>query len=164
MEISGYLDSEFSKPVSGKPYRLMINPDSIQWNRTMKSSNQKTKKAIENSTSRVDLSFDLIIDCTGIVDSLRTDLIQEIKNLENNVYSINGSDYTPNYVKITWGNNLVFFSKLKSFDTNYTLFKPDGSPLRAKISLEFGEHKPKNQLDETKKPRKSWLSNLFGKS
>ena len=59
----------------------------------------------------------------------------EIKKIERIVYTYNGDIHRPNYVQVQWGKNINFNSVLKSFDTTYTLFRPDGTPLRAKISL-----------------------------
>lgn len=145
MKITGYKDEDFSKPVSGDPYNLMINPESIKWNRTIEYNEQQpidTSSTSQKykSTPSDNLSFDIVIDCTGVVDNKRTDLSKEIQALEDIVYTYNGEIHRPNFVKIQWGNNLVFYSVLKSFDTTYTLFKPDGSPLRAKISLSFGKY------------------------
>lgn len=145
MKITGYTDEEFKNPVAGEPYNLMLNPESIKWNRTIEYNEQHPIDASSSSqkyksTPSDNLSFDIVIDCTGVVDSKRTDLAAEIKTLEDIVYTYNGDIHRPNFVKIQWGNDLVFLSVLKSFDTTYTLFKPDGSPLRAKISLSFGQY------------------------
>ena len=56
------------------------------------------------------------------------------------VFTYNGSIHRPNFVKIQWGRNITFKGVLMSFDTSYTLFRPDGSPLRAKISLGFTQY------------------------
>ena len=63
--------------------------------------------------------------------------MNEIQTLEGIVYTYNGDIHRPNFVKIQWGNDLVFYFLLKLIDTMYTRFKPDGSLLRVKISLSF---------------------------
>lgn len=158
MKITGYKDEEFKTPVSGKPYTLMLNPESIKWNRSIEYNEQhpidsSATSQKYKSTPSDNLSFDIVIDCTGIVFSKRTDMATEIKALEDIVYTYNGEIHRPNFVKIQWGNDIVFYSVLKSFDTTYTLFKPDGTPLRAKISLSFGQYtspeKRKKEDNET---------------
>ncbi len=145
LKITGYLDEDFSSAVSGDPYEVMMNPESIKWNRSITYNEQQpidsssTSQKYKNTPSD-NLSFDLIIDCTGIVDPKRTDLAKEMKLLEDIIFTYNGKIHRPNYVKIQWGANIIFFSVLKTFNTTYTLFKPDGSPLRAKVSLTFGEY------------------------
>ena len=134
MKITGYKDEGFTQAVSGDPYNLMINPESIKWSRTIEYNEQQpidTSSTSQKykSTPSDNLSFDIVIDCTGVVDNKRTDLTKEIQTLEDIVYTYNGEIHRPNFVKIQWGSDLVFYSVLKSFDTTYTLFKPDGSPL-----------------------------------
>ncbi|WP_420571500.1 hypothetical protein [Kordia sp.] len=145
MKITGYKDEDFTQAVSGDPYNLMINPESIKWSRSIEYNEQQpidtsTTSQKYKHTPSDNLSFDIVIDCTGVVDNKRTDLNKEIEALEDIVYTYNGDIHRPNFVKIQWGSDLVFYSVLKSFDTTYTLFKPDGSPLRAKISLSFGKY------------------------
>ncbi|MCH9659509.1 MAG: hypothetical protein K0U54_01215 [Bacteroidetes bacterium] len=146
--LTGYKDENFLTKVSEKPdeYKVMINPESIKWSRKIDYSEEEVEPGSMapsqpyKDTPNDVLSFDIVIDCTGIVDSDRLDMKTEIANLESVVFTYNGEIHRPNYVKIQWGDNLMFNSVLKTFDTTYTLFKPDGSPLRAKISLSFGEY------------------------
>lgn len=145
LKITGYTDKTFKTPLSGDPYMLMINPESIKWERKVDYNSQQpldSSSPSQNykSTPSASLSFDIVIDCTGVVDPKRIKMSKEIGQLERIVYTYNGEIHRPNYVKIQWGNDIVFNSVLKSFNTTYTLFRPDGSPLRAKISLSFGEY------------------------
>jgi hypothetical protein len=157
MKITGYLDGDFMNKVSGDPYTLMINPNSIKWNRKIQYNEQQPLDASKasqkyKSTLSDELSFEITIDCTGIVDPKRIDMAEEIRTLEDIVYTYNGDIHRPNYVKIQWGSDLSFNSVLKTFNTSYTLFRPDGSPLRAKISLSFAEYvSPKKKSEEEKK-------------
>ncbi len=160
MRLRAYTDKDFQKPLSGKPYVVMINPESIKWNKkidynTRQAPDTSTASQKYKSTPSVDLSFDFVIDCTGVVDSSRTDMEAEIAALEKIIYTYNGTIHRPNFVKIQWGKNMTFQSVLKSLDTTYTLFKPDGSPLRAKVSVSFGEYispKKRGQQDKRSSP------------
>jgi len=157
MKITGYKDENFTQKISGDPYTLMINPESIKWNKSIVYNEQQPIDSSATSqkyksTPSDNLSFDIVIDCTGIVDTKRTDLLKEIKALEDIVYTYNGDIHRPNFVKIQWGSDISFLSVLKSFDTTYTLFKPNGTPLRAKISLSFGKYvSPSTQKKKDKK-------------
>ncbi len=156
LKITGYSDENFSSSV-GEPYTVMINPESIKWNRKIdynmeQAPDTSNPSQTYKSTPSADFSFDIVIDCTGVVDSSRTDMATEISKLETIVYTYNGKIHRPNYVEIRWGKKITFTSVLKSFDITYTLFKPDGSPLRAKISLSFGEYiSAKSVAQEDKK-------------
>lgn len=153
LKITGYQDENFQTPISGQPYEAMINPESIKLNRSITYNEQQPVDSSSTSqkyksTPSESLSFDLVIDCTGIVDSKRLNLTDEINKLADIIYNYNGKIHRPNFVKVQWG-TLSFQSVLKTFNTTYTLFKPDGSPLRAKISLSFGEYiSPKKRKQE----------------
>lgn len=141
LKITGYLDDECKKPIEGKSYTVMINPESIncqQFSDLAEQPNLDVQSKRDKIILCDELSFNLIIDCTGIVDSKRTNMEDEINALQNALLTFNGAFHYSNFVKIQWGENNTFKSKLKSFDTAYTLFKPDGNPLRAKITLIFG--------------------------
>jgi hypothetical protein len=142
MKITGYTDMEFQSAFSGNPYAVMINPDSIKWQRNVEYNEQQSPDSSSasqkyKSTPSEKLNFDIVIDCTGIVDGTRTDMSKEMKALEKIIYTYNGEIHRPNFVKIQWGKDIIFKGVLTSFDTSYTLFKPNGSPLRAKVSLSF---------------------------
>lgn len=159
LKITGYSDENFQSKI-GSPYAVMINPESIKWNRKIDYNEQQAPDTSSASqkykhTPSAEFSFDIVIDCTGVVDKSRVDMKKEISALEDIVYTYNGKIHRPNFVKIQWGKNITFNSVLKSFDTTYTLFKPDGSPLRAKISLSFGEYinpKTVKQKDKRSSP------------
>jgi len=51
----------------------------------------------------------------------------------------NGDIHRPHYLKISWG-SLISKCVLKSADISYNLFRPDGKPLRAKVTATFAEN------------------------
>lgn len=146
LTMTAFLDGNFKTPMPGvSPYSVMINPNSIKWDRKITYTEQQpldsstSSQKYKNSPS-VNLNFDIIIDCTGVVDSKRVNMSKEIDDLETIVYTYNGKIHRPNYVRVQWGDGQLFDSVLKTFNTEYTLFKPNGDPLRAKVSLSFGEY------------------------
>lgn len=145
LKITGYTDEEYRSKFPGRPYTVMINPDSIKRNRNIEYNEEQAPDSSSGSqkykkTPSDGLSFDIVIDCTGIVDSKRTDMAKEMNALEKIVFNYNGKIHRPNFVMIQWGKSMTFKGVLKSIDTSYTLFKPDGSPLRAKVSMSFSEY------------------------
>lgn len=165
LKITGYTDKEFTKPFSGKPYLVMINPDSIKWQRSIDYNEQQppdTSSASQKykSTPSDKLNFDIVIDCTGIVDSKRTSMSAEITALEKIVFTYNGEIHRPNFVTVQWGKNFIFKGVLTSLDTSYTLFKPDGSPLRAKLSLGFSSYISPSTVTKIDKPQSPDLSHM----
>lgn len=145
MQITGYTNEQFTKRFPGPPYLMMLNPESIKWQRSIDYNQQQAPDSSSpsqryKSTPSDKLSFDVIIDCTGIVDPKRVNMAKEISTLEDIIFTYNGTIHRPNFVKVQWGKDLVFNGVLSSFDISYTLFRPDGSPLRAKVSLGFAQY------------------------
>lgn len=142
MKIVAYSDEKFNDKVDDGEYELMLNPEKLQWGRQIDYNEEAAPDSSApsskyNKTQSEKLSFDIVIDCTGVVDGKRVDLPAEIAQLSKVIYDYNGSIHRPNYVIVNWGAGLAFRCVLTSFNTSYTFFKPDGTPLRAKISLEF---------------------------
>lgn len=157
MKITGYSDKEFQQPVSGPAYSFMINPESVKWQRSVEYADEQIPDSSTPSqrykySPGDTLNFDVVIDCTGVVDGKRTDMKKEVDALENIIFTYHGEIHRPNYVIIRWGENFEFKGVLTSFDTSYTLFKSDGSPIRARISLGFSQYvSPKTRSREEQK-------------
>ncbi|WP_394775605.1 hypothetical protein [Flavobacterium sp.] len=165
MKITGYTDEDFQNKFSGNPYAFMINPDTIKIQKSIEYNEQQapaTSSASQKykSTPSNKLSFEIVIDCTGIVDSGRTDMATEINSLETIIYTYNGKIHRPNFVKVQWGQNITFNGVLDSIDISYTLFKPDGSPLRAKISLSFSQYISPKTVTMTDAPESPDLTHI----
>jgi hypothetical protein len=165
LRITGYTDENFQKAFRSKPYSVMINPESIKVQRSIEYNEQQAPDSSSASqkyknTPSDKLNFDIVIDCTGIVDPKRTSMAAEVTALENIIYTYNGQIHRPNFVGIQWGANSIFKGVLVSFDISYTLFKPDGSPLRAKVSLGFSQYIAPSKvkmLDQQESPDVSHL-------
>lgn len=164
LKITGYTDEEFQNSF-GQPYSVMINPESIKWQRSVEyneeqapDSSSASQKYKSSPSDKV--NFDIVIDCTGIVDNKRTNMATEISALEKIIFTYNGKIHRPNYVKIQWGQNLTFKGVLTSMDTSYTLFKPDGSPVRAKISLNFSQYISPSTVKKLDQPTSPDISHL----
>ncbi len=142
MTLVAYSDEKFNTKVPGGEYVTMLNPESLKWGRSIQYNEEQAIDSSApsqkyNKTASERLSFELVIDCTGVVDSTRVDLPSEIAKFSSVVYEYNGNIHRPNFVIIYWGKSLAFKCVLTSYDTTFTYFRPDGTPLRAKISLEF---------------------------
>src|SRR5262245_51864590 len=113
MTITGYEDEDFQTPVGGNPYKVMINPESIKQQRSIEYNevqppDSSTTSQRYQSTPSEKLNFDIVIDCTGIVDSSRVQMDEEINTLTKIIYEYNGDIHRPNFVMIQWGQNLLF--------------------------------------------------------
>ncbi|RUL79026.1 LysM peptidoglycan-binding domain-containing protein [Dyella choica] len=90
------------------------------------------------------LDFSTVFDGTGVVplpDSVSLAEVQDQLDLLNAVvYTYNGQQHEPNVVQILWG-TLLFFGRLTTFNIEYSLFRPNGTPLRAKATMSFQGYK-----------------------
>jgi len=94
--------------------------------------------AVGNDT----VGFALMLDGTGVVPGGGSatapprPVIDQIRALNSVVYAYDGQKHEPNVVRLLWG-TFIFFGRLTTMSTEYTLFKPEGEPLRAKVTLSF---------------------------
>jgi hypothetical protein len=87
------------------------------------------------------LDFSVVLDGTGVVprppaSTLPAEVEDQLQAMNAVIYKFNGEQHEPNIVQIVWG-KFLFCGRLTSLSTEYTLFKPSGAPLRAKVSLGF---------------------------
>lgn len=161
LTITAYKDDKRTEKV-GDPFKAMFNPESF----SEKYSTKLLKKPSLNPASQTVtfgytpppvLSLKLLLDGTGSselgVEALANALTgnslsvaDRIKQFLSIASDINGKLHQPNYLDVTWG-KLSFPCRLQSVDINYTLFNPDGTPLRAElnISLLFDQNAKKGQ-------------------
>ena len=85
------------------------------------------------------IAFSIVLDGTGVVpDAAGQTVAGQMAALKAIVYAYSGSDHEPNVVKIAWGRGLTaFYGRLESMTADYTLFRPTGEALRAKVDLGF---------------------------
>jgi hypothetical protein len=121
-------------------FAVMLNPGSvkhgggIRYNKTEALGSSKVEAKF-SSVGEETLSFSLLMDGTGVVPG-SSDVPAQLKALRSVVYQYVDTQHEPSRVQVVWG-KLVFFGRLSQLETEYTLFKPDGEPLRAKLSLAF---------------------------
>lgn len=143
LTLVGYKDNAFSSKIGA--YRALINPDKYTQNfKIVLNEEQGIGTPMASSkyhkTPPQDLSFEFIFDGTGVLSSTRTDVVSDLNNFKKIAYDYNGEIHKPNYLKLIWGKGMRFQCQLTSLSINFTMFKSDGSPLRAKASASFKEY------------------------
>jgi nucleoid-associated protein YgaU len=137
--VTGYAKPDYTGQVGS--YSLKINPASFsQQFKATYNPNKTTDTAgrvlryvsIEPQT----VSFEFYLDATGVIDGI-DDVAGEIAKFRKVAYDFNGTTHSPNYLHVVWGTSLDFKCHLTSLDIEYQLFDPDGTPLRAKLSVSF---------------------------
>jgi hypothetical protein len=148
MSITAYSDSKFSKKV-GEKFQVYINPEKythtyaiLYVNKQAQGSNGPSPdfSMIQPDT----VNFELVFDGTGVVPSPRpgtspasgNTVEKQITDFKNLAFSYNGNIHSPNFLMISWG-TLLFKCRLTTLNLTYTLFMPDGKPLRAKATATF---------------------------
>lgn len=174
LTITGF-ETEDLKGRGFATFEAPINPASISLSHSINfttndAANTNNPQVKYYSGTPPKLSFDLIIDGTGMVSDMRgaaisqkvepVNVLKKIEEFKTACFYYKGEEHQPPYVKITWGEALLkykkndFAGRLENFSLNYTLFNKDGTPLRAKITASFmGSFKP--EVDAKSKEQKS---------
>lgn len=128
--------------ITGRTFKVMLNPEgySRKWDIVYNDEQAigetgKDKKFSKMGTAKLTLKK-IVLDGTGVVAPTGPGVDQRIENLKKTVYSYDGKSHEPSRVKVSWG-SLMFYGRLTSLSIDYTLFKPDGTPLRAEVAMEF---------------------------
>ncbi len=127
-------------------FTLMLNPAEFTHESSISYNTKKTLGQIGSDTkfSAVNpdkIRFSVVFDGTGAVapatpQGTVPDVKDQISDLRAVVYDYVGEEHEPSHVRLLWG-ALIFFGRLESMSVQYTLFKPSGDPLRARVEMGF---------------------------
>jgi phage tail protein X len=147
MIVMAYSDKKFKQKVG--EFAVFINPASYSHSyqiRYNKQQGQGTAAAspVYNQTPSDTVAFQLVFDGTGVVPSklpgvvpfAEDGIVKQISTFRNLTFSYQGNIHSPNYLVLSWG-TLLFRCRLQTLKINYSLFKPDGTPLRARADATF---------------------------
>lgn len=147
-------------------YTVQVNPSSYTLNHLLEYSYQRGQgmsgsEAVYSGSPPTHLNFEFLFDGTGVVprpstlgdiplvgaiaSALSPDdpfvVMDEIKKFNSLVYVYDGKIHRPRLLLLIWG-TLVFPCVLSSVEYRFTLFKEDGTPLRAVAKCAFCESVP----------------------
>lgn len=130
-----------SDKVDGEPFSVMLNP--AGYSHTFDTSYAKgSSKRWGLIKPEVLALEELVFDGTGVVASGPNGIApvnKQIADLKRVLYVRPGQDKVDQPVlRVTWG-SMYFLGRINTMTVKYTLFKPDGSPLRARVSLTFNQ-------------------------
>lgn len=148
LEITAYADETFSRPAPVDKLVVPINPD--KYSRSINIDYDDTKgqgaaggSPVFNRYALETIVFQLMFDATGVlppppagVVSATNGVADQITALRRVTCDYDGKIHSPRFLKLVWG-TLLFKCRLKSLDLTYTLFRPDGMPLRATATANF---------------------------
>jgi hypothetical protein len=150
--MSGFLDKikvigfkEATESSLGIPFSIyigMFNPEKYSVTSTFSYNNDRRQGATgsELRFNRIEprtFSFEFLVDGTGASGDKREVLLDIA--LFRLTCGFVGDTHRPTYLIIQWG---TFLARcvLSSLTIDYTLFRPDGSPLRATMKASFKEY------------------------
>lgn len=136
-------------------FTAMFNPNSysLKYEAEYSENQGKGASASPQAFSKIkplEFNLEFMLDGTGI-SSTAINVADEIEHFLKVASKINGDIHRPNFLIVSWG-TLLSKCVLKSTEVTYTLFKPDGKPLRAKIVAIFAE-----QIEDEKRAKKDKL-------
>lgn len=83
------------------------------------------------------LTTELLVDTSDTLKDVRTEYVDRLRALMN----IQPELHAPPIVSLVWDRDL-FRGVLETLSVTYTLFRPDGVPLRAKLNVTLKQYRP----------------------
>ena len=124
-------------------FEMKINPESLKFSRKIEY-NKDLVLGIPAGTEKFNkyvpttLSFDFLLDSTGIAYPKTGSITKTLELFEKIVFTYAGGSHRPNNITIIWA-EIVFKCHLNTVNYDYLLFAPSGEPLRVKVSVSFSD-------------------------
>lgn len=140
MSITSYTDENF-RSESHSSLELPVNPAKVKLTKGILYAEDKQLGSLNGSNAYVryqpeTLYFECLFDMTNAMeDDDETKPVHDmVGELEQRLYDYNTEAHRPSFVKVEYG-DITFFGQLKTLNTEYSLFDPDGIPLRAELKV-----------------------------
>lgn len=158
MVMTAFYDDSFTETSQKSQMTVYINPEQythsyrILYNDTQAQGSPAGSPEY-NRTPADEVQFQLIFDGTGVIPSpvpgntsySDDGIVGQIDTFMKLALDYNGHIHSPNFIQLSWG-TLLFNCRLSSLKMTYTLFKPDGTPLRAKADVTFVEYRNEQEI------------------
>ena len=139
-----------NKKASGTVFSAMLNPSGYSRSIKINYVNEKPinkmppeKKFAGIGAETLELE-ELVLDGTGATGAgpggvMPPDVLSQVATLKKIAYEPpSGNKLDRPVVEVVWG-KLSFLGRVETLNIKYTLFKPNGEPLRARVKLTFCE-------------------------
>jgi len=142
--IHAFEKNDFKKEVDS--FTTPINPETFTKTShieldTSRGHGQPGTDPRYKSTAPEELKIEIILDGTktmeGYLDSLKTMEVSDQIQAFTDCVQFDGKIHRPRFLIVRWGSEVKFPCVLSHLEINYSLFKANGDPLRAKISASF---------------------------
>ncbi len=137
-----FKDAEFKD--QAHEINLQINPADYKLNKSISYEAKGLLAPQYKQHGQDNLSLDFVIDGTGVVPADEEVIVsKKVEEMEKFLYEpfLKEDTAQPYFVQVRWG-KMFFNGRLEKMQVHYTLFKPNGEPLRAKVSLSFVRSQP----------------------
>ena len=160
-----FSDSQKDLEKAGKKFVAPINPETFSKNfkidvdiRRGHGSNGTDVRF--KSTAPEELRLEFILDGTQTMEGYggedtefkKKPVHDQLQQFLDCVYKYEGTIHRPRFLMIIWGSEIRFRSVLSDLDINYTLFDPDGTPLRLKLTATFIDYKTREERIANDRP------------
>jgi len=150
--VYGYKDKEYAQRTG--VYALRINPAELSHSYSVSFNTKRPAQGAAGQTTKYSshppqtLSFSFYLDSTGAIPGISS-VADEIKKFQDVAYRFKGDIHEPSYLTLVWGTTVNFRCRLTKLDIEYSLFAPNGTPLRAKLAVAFEQYlSPKRVVQE----------------
>ena len=139
--IKSYADNTFASET--EHFEASINPEDIHIVRDINYNIAQPPGMpgmlfYDASAPRV-LTFKLLFDDTGIIpDAPEGGVEGQLSYLRKVISDLQGDSNSPSYIRVIWG-VIDFKGRLAHLETTYTRFSAEGTPIRAKVSVNILE-------------------------
>jgi phage tail protein X len=147
MLVKAYADSGFHREVGS--FQVWINPAEyshvyrVCYNDRQAQGSAGASPDFDKVASD-EVTLQLVFDGTGVVPGpvpglpfLAPDGVAgQVEAFRKLVFSYDGNIHSPRFLRLIWG-TMLFSCRLADLSLSYTLFKPDGTPLRARAEARF---------------------------
>jgi LysM repeat protein len=142
LKIEGYRQADYS----GEPaasFTVLFNPNTYTQKYEVvyhprQGAGDTGSPQVFGKIKPQEYTFELLFDGTGTAIA-RVDVGAAIDEFLTVAGKHDGEIHRPMYLKLSWG-PLISKCVLKAADITYTLFNPDGTPLRARVRAAFSEN------------------------
>jgi hypothetical protein len=162
--IRSFANRDFSGEDTSRMFSTPINPESFTKNFKVGVDAQRGHgspgtEVKYKSTAPEELKIEFVLDGTKTMEGYGGDNKEyinkpvqlQVQDFLKCTYDMVSKTHRPPFLIVFWGSEIDFRCVLSNADINYTLFEPDGKPLRAKITATFLKHKSREELIEEKK-------------
>ncbi|MBO9634486.1 MAG: LysM peptidoglycan-binding domain-containing protein [Chitinophagaceae bacterium] len=153
--IRSFANKDFTGEDTDRLFTTPINPDTFTKNFKVEldsrrgHGNNGTDVRFK-STVPEEMKLEFVLDGTGTMEGYvdqykKMTVHDQLQKFLDCAYDFDGDIHRPRFLIVFWGSEINFRCVLSNLDINYTLFNPNGTPLRVKITATFLNYKAREE-------------------